>query len=76
MQSQGRKKGQKKQLASLDKYVLYCIIFFSIYTIVEMIVSSITGIEHSALTEAVRMFCGGEAFLCALLKLLKIKKEE
>lgn len=60
----------------LDKYVLYCIIFFSLYTISEMIVSSITGIEHAALTEAVRWFCGGEAFLCAVIKWLKLKKEE
>lgn len=67
---------KKKTFSNLDKYVLYCIIFFSLYTVIEMLVSSLTGVEHAALTEAVRWFCGGETFLCAVIKWLKLKKEE
>ena len=64
-----------KKLNALDKYLIYCLAFFTIYTIVEMIVSSITGMTHDALTVAVSGFCGGEAFFCCLLKRLKIQKE-
>ena len=64
----------KKPLDNLSRYVIYCIVFFTAYTIAEFIVSSITGVPHDTLTEAVKFFCGGEAFLCCLLKLLKIRK--
>ena len=64
----------KKPLDNLSRYVIYCIVFFTAYTIAEFIVSSITGVSHDTLTEAVKFFCGGEAFLCCLLKLLKIRK--
>ena len=63
-----------KKLSALDKYLIYCLAFFTIYTIAEMIVSSITGVTHDALTVAVSGFCGGEAFLCCLIKRLKIKR--
>jgi len=64
----------KKPLDKLSLYVIYCLVFFTLYSIVELIVSSITGITHDALTEAVKFFCGGEAFLCCLIKLFKIRK--
>ena len=63
-----------KKLSALDKYLIYCLAFFTIYTIAEMIVSSITGVTHDALTVAVSAFCSGEAFYCCLLKRLKIKR--
>ena len=64
----------KKPLDNLSKYVIFCIVFFVLYTITEIIVSTVTGISHDALTEAVRWFTSGEAFLCCLLKLMKIRK--
>ena len=63
-----------KKLSALDKYLIYCLAFFTIYTIAEMIVSSITGVTHDALTVAVGGFCGSEAFFCALIKRLKLKR--
>jgi len=67
---------KKKKLPALDKYLIFCIGFFTIYTIIELIVSSVTGSEHSTLTEAVKWFCCGEAFLCCMIKRLKLKKGE
>lgn len=68
------KKLNKKPLDNLSKYVIFCIIFFVLYTIIEIIVSTITGVSHDALTEAVRWFTSGEAFLCCILKVFKIRK--
>lgn len=58
----------------LDKYCIFCIVFFVLYTIAELTVSSITGTTNDQLTQAVQWFCGGELFFCAMLKRLKIKK--
>lgn len=67
-----RQKIRKKQLNSLDKYLIYCIVFFTIYVISERIAASITGISCDSLTNAVKLFCGGEAFLCAMIKRHKL----
>lgn len=60
----------------LDRYCIFCIVFFVIFTIAELTVSSITGVTHDRLTEAIQWFCGGELFFCAMLKRLKLKKGE
>lgn len=69
-------KKTKKINHDLDRYCIFCIVFFVIYTIAEITVSSVTGISHDRLTEAIQWFCGGELFFCAMLKRLKIKKGE
>ncbi len=66
-------KKTKKINHDLDRYCIFCIVFFVIYTIAEITVSSVTGISHDRLTEAIQWFCGGELFFCAMLKRLKIK---
>ncbi len=63
---------KKKRLTGLDKYVIYCIIFFTIYTIAEMAISAVTGATNDTLTNAVKWFCGGEVFLCAMIKRHKL----
>jgi len=65
---------KKKKMSALDKYLIFCIAFFTVYTIVEVVTSSITGTEHATLTEAVKWFCCGEAFLCCMIKRLKLKR--
>lgn len=64
----------KKQLDNISKYVIYCLVFFTVYSIAEFITATITGISHDTLTEAVRTFCGGEVFFCCILKIFKIRK--
>ena len=65
-------KGPRKQLNGLDKYVIYCIAFFTLYTIAELTVSAITGNTNDTLTNAVKFFAGGEVFLCAMIKRHKL----
>lgn len=67
-------KKTRKSNHALDRYCIFCIVFFVTYTIAEIAVSSVTGISHDRLTEAIQWFCGGELFFCAMLKRLKIKK--
>lgn len=61
-----------KKLSGLDKYVIYCIVFFTCYTIAELTVTAITGNTSDTLTNAVKWFCGGEVFLCAMIKRHKL----
>lgn len=68
------KKKNKKKISDLDKYCLFCIIFFTAYVIIEVTTSCLTGVSHDRLTEAVQWFAAGELFFCAMLKRLKLKK--
>ena len=65
---------KEKKLPDLDRYLIFCIVFFVLYTIAELTLSTISGFNHDTLTEAVKWFCCGEAFLCALIKRLKLKR--
>lgn len=67
-----RAKKPVKKLNGLDKYVIYCITFFTCYTIAELTVTAITGNTSDTLTNAVKWFCGGEVFLCAMIKRHKL----
>lgn len=67
-----RAKRPVKKLNGLDKYVIYCIVFFTCYTIAELTVTAITGNTSDTLTNAVKWFCGGEVFLCAMIKRHKL----
>lgn len=73
MNRQSISKGNK--LKSLDKYVIFCIVVTILYTIAEFISTSYYGIEHSTLTTAFFTMYGGETFLCAVIKMFKLKGE-
>lgn len=64
-----------KKTPSLTKYVIFSISIVLIYSIVEMIISTITGISHDTLTSCVYGFFAGEVVVCALIKIFKLKKE-
>ena len=70
-----RIKRQRKKISALDKYLIYCITFFTLFTIAELITSSICGSAHDTPINAVKWFCGGEVFLCAMIKRHKLNKE-
>ena len=63
-------------MKSLDKYVIFSISVMLIYTIVELVVSSLTGINHDSLTTCLYAAFGGEVFSCALIKVFKLKGEK
>lgn len=67
----------KKRLEDmpLSTYVVVSIVMVIIYTIVEMIVSSFTGVSHDTLTTCFYATFGGEILACALIKIFKLKEE-
>lgn len=69
------KSDDKKKISALDKYVIFSISILLIFTIVEFVVSTITGIEHSTLCTCVFSAWGGEILSCALIKIFKLKGE-
>lgn len=60
-------------IKDLTKYVVFSIAIVLIYTIVEFITSTITGIHHDTLTVAVYGFFGGEIVTCGVIKIFKLR---
>lgn len=58
---------------SLTLYVAFSITVLIIYTIVEQVLSSVTGLSHDTLTTCVFAAFGGEILSCALIKIFKLK---
>lgn len=63
----------KRRKSALDKYVIFSIAILLIFTVAQMIVTAITGIEQSTLITCFFACFGGELFLCAMIKRLKLK---
>lgn len=70
-----RLRGSKK-ISDLDKYLIFSFSVLIIYTIIEMIVSTITGISHDTLTTCLYGAFGGELLLCALIKKYKLQRRD
>lgn len=66
---------KKRKLSALDKYVIFSFAALIIFTIVEIIVGVITGLEQSTLITCFFSCFGGELLLLAMIKRLKLKKE-
>lgn len=64
-----------KKLNDLDKYVIFSISALLIYTIIEWVLSTITGISHDTLTTVFFACFGGEILSCALIKIFKLKDD-
>lgn len=67
------KKNNNEIPHSLTLYVVFSIMVVLIYTIVEMIISTLTGIPHDTLTTCVYGFFAGEVVVCGLIKIFKLK---
>lgn len=65
-----------KPMRSLTMYVVFSILVLLVYTIVEQILSSVTGMTHDTLTTCVFAAFGGEILACALIKIFKLKDKE
>ena len=61
---------------SLTLYVVFSILVILIFTIVELIISSVSGISHDTLTTCFFGVFGGEILCCALIKIFKLKNKE
>lgn len=67
---------KRKQLPDLDKYIIFSFAVMLVYTISELVLSTITGISHDTLTTCIFAAFGGELLMCAMIKRLKLKKED
>lgn len=61
---------------TLSQFVVFSIALIIIYTIIEFIFSTITGISHDTLTTCFYAVFGGEILSCALIKIFKLKRTE
>lgn len=68
------KKIRNRLKHSLTLYVVFSIFVVLVYTTIEMIVSTISGISHDTLTTCVYGFFAGEVVVCALIKIFKLKE--
>ena len=67
-------KRTRRKRKALDSYVIFSITILLIFTVAQMIVTAITGIEQSTLITCFFACFGGELFLCAMIKRLKLKE--
>ncbi len=66
---------EKKKLNTLDKYIIFCLSFISIYTIAHTIIFAISGLESKILDTLVFGAFGGELLLCFFIKKFKLHEE-
>lgn len=70
-----KKDKKKKRLNTLDRYIIFCFSFITIYTIVHTIIFAITGLEAKVLDRLVFALVGTEILLCFLIKRFKLHEE-
>ena len=70
-----RLRGPKK-ISDLDKYLIFSFSILIIYTVVELVLSTITGVSHDTLTACLYAAFGGETILCALIKKYKLQRRD
>lgn len=61
---------------TLTKFVIFSIAAMIIYSAVEFVVSSLTGMTHDQLTICFFSFFGGEIVSCACIKIFKLHNEK
>ena len=72
-----RNNPKPKKVSDLDKYLIFCFVVIILYTITAIIFQWLTEVELStSLTVGVYGFFGGEITLLAMIKRLKLKKED
>ena len=65
---------QKRKIPALDKYVVFSFVCLILFTITEIIVQAITGMEQTALITGFYGCFGGELLLLAMIKRLKLRR--
>lgn len=68
-------KEEEKRIHSLTLYVVFSILCLLVYTIVEQVLSGVTGLTNDTLTTCFYAAFGGEILMCGLIKIFKLKKE-
>ncbi len=70
-----RKRQIKKRMSGLDKYCVFSIAVLLLFTAIMAVVQTITGNTQDTLVTCFFATFGGELFACAMIKRLKLKKE-
>lgn len=66
---------RRKPTSSLTKYVAFSISVVIVYTVAEMIVSTMSGVSHDVLSGCVYGFFAGEVAITGLIKIFKLRAE-
>ena len=67
---------EEKTIHSLTLYVVFSVMALIIYTIVEQVLSAITGFSNDTLTTCFFAAFGGEILMAGLIKIFKLKTEK
>lgn len=67
---------KEKKVSTLDKYLVFSFTCLIVFTVVIICVQTITGMTQDTLTTCFFSAFGGELLLCAMIKRLKLKKED
>lgn len=67
-------KEKNNKLSTLDKYCIFSFTCLLIFTVVMIVVQTVTGIVQDTLITCFFGAFGGELLLCAMIKRLKIKR--
>lgn len=67
---------KKKRMSALDKYLIFSFTCLIVFTVVMICVQTITGMTQDTLITCFFAAFGGELLMCAMIKRLKLKKEE
>lgn len=70
-----KKRKPKEPLNTLDKYIIFCLIFISLYTIVHTVIFALTGKEAKVLDALVFTGYFGEVVQCYFIKKGKLHEE-
>lgn len=65
---------KKKRLSGLDKYCIFSFACLLVFTVVMLIVQTITGVMQDTLISCFFAAFGGELLMCAMIKRLKLRK--
>jgi hypothetical protein len=68
-------KDENEEIRGLDKYLIFSFASIIIFTIIQSIITAVTGVEQSTLITCFFSVFGGETVLCAIIKRLKLKNE-
>ena len=66
---------KSKKLNTLDKYIIFCLVFLVMYTIAHTVIFAITGLEAKVLDTLVYAAFSGEMLYCFLIKRFKLHDE-
>ena len=66
---------KSKKLNTLDKYIIFCLVFLVLYTIAHTVIFAITGLEAKVLDALVYAAFSGEMLYCFLIKRFKLHDE-